>query len=234
MDVILTEVENGKSKFIFPSLPEEVKGTNRTNYQSYDILSYGEVKIPKGMKLTEISFDGIFFGAAKRNESIVKQWVKPAECEKILKNWQEKGTVLRLMVTETNVNIDVTISSFECTDYGGYGNKKYSLEFVQYRSLKVYTTDELKIVKFVKKTITRPAPLRRIKEATLYGRAIRCGPLPENFTVVLDRTGQRYTVQTNRPLSPPPEDTGDRAVTMDTGFTLELSWLSRTRKEADT
>ena len=26
MDVILTEVENGKSKFIFPSLPEEVKG----------------------------------------------------------------------------------------------------------------------------------------------------------------------------------------------------------------
>ena len=53
MDVILTEVENGKSKFIFPSLPEEVKGTNRTNYQSYDILSCGEVKIPKGMKLTE-------------------------------------------------------------------------------------------------------------------------------------------------------------------------------------
>ena len=113
MDVILTEVENGKSKFIFPSLPEEVKGTNRTNYQSYDILSYGEVKIPKGMKLTEISFDGIFFGSAKKNESIVKQWVKPAECEKILKNWQEKGTVLRLMVTETNINIDVTVSSFE-------------------------------------------------------------------------------------------------------------------------
>ena len=109
------------------------------------------------MKLTEISFDGIFFGSAKKNESIVKQWVKPAECEKILKNWQEKGTVLRLMVTETNINIDVTVSSFECTDYGGYGNKKYSLEFVQYRSLKVYTTDELKIVKFVKKTVTRPA-----------------------------------------------------------------------------
>lgn len=157
MDVSLTEVENGKSKFIFPSLPEEVSGRNRTNYQSYDILSYGEVKIPKGMKLTEISFEGIFFGEAKKNESIVKQWIKPAECEKILKNWQEKGTVLRLMVTETNINIDVTISDFECTDYGGYGNKKYSLEFVQYRSLKVYTTDELKIVKFVKKTVTRPA-----------------------------------------------------------------------------
>ena len=61
----------------------------------------------------------------------MKQWIKPAECEKILKNWQEKGTVLRLMVTETNINIDVTISDFECTDYGGYGNKKYSLEFVQ-------------------------------------------------------------------------------------------------------
>ena len=79
MDIILTEVENGKSKFIFPSLPEEVKGTNRTNYQSYDILSYGEVKIPKGMKLTEISFDGIFFGESKRNESIVKQWIQTVD-----------------------------------------------------------------------------------------------------------------------------------------------------------
>lgn len=157
MDIYLTEVENGKSKFVFPSLPEEVKGQSRTNYQTYDIISYGEVKIPKGMKPTEISWDGIFFGAAKKNESIVKQWRKPSECEKILKNWQEKGTVLRLMVTGTNINIDVTISSFECTDYGGYGNKKYSIEFTQFRSLKVYTTDELKIVKFVKKTTTRPA-----------------------------------------------------------------------------
>ena len=70
MDVSLTEVENGKSKFIFPSLPEEVSGRNRTNYQSYDILSYGEVKIPKGMKLTEISFEGIFSERRKKTSPL--------------------------------------------------------------------------------------------------------------------------------------------------------------------
>lgn len=157
MDIQLTEVENGTSKFIFPSLPEEIKGSSQTNYQSYDILSYGTIKIPKGMEPDEISWDGIFFGEAKKNESIVKNWIKPAECEKILKNWQEKGTVLRLMVTETNINLDVTISKFTCKEYGGYGNIEYSIEFLQYKYLKVYTTDELKITKFVKKTVTRPA-----------------------------------------------------------------------------
>ena len=157
MDVSLTEVENGKSKFIFPSLPEEVSGkkSDELSVLRYPVLWRGEN--PQRNEAYRDFVRGDFFRRGEKNESIVKQWIKPAECEKILKNWQEKGTVLRLMVTETNINIDVTISDFECTDYGGYGNKKYSLEFVQYRSLKVYTTDELKIVKFVKKTVTRPA-----------------------------------------------------------------------------
>lgn len=157
MDVQLTEVATGKGRFVFPSLPEEIKVSSQTNYQSYDILSLGKVKIPFGMQPKEVSWDGVFFGESKKNESIVRNWVKPAECEKILKNWQEKGTVLRLMVTGTSINVDVTISDFDCTDYGGYGNKKYSVKFVQYKTLKIYTTDELKITKYVKKTVTRPA-----------------------------------------------------------------------------
>ena len=158
MDIYLTESGSGGRRFTFPSLPERIKVKNATNYQTYEILSAGAVKIPKGMEPATVAWDGIFFGKAKRGESIVKHWIKPSECEKTLQNWQENGTVLRLMVTDTNINMDVTISSFTCEEAGGYGNKEYSLEFVGYKYLKVYTTDELEIVKFVKKTKTRPAP----------------------------------------------------------------------------
>ena len=96
----------------------------------------------------------------------MKTWVKPSECEKTLQNWQEKGTVLRLMVTGTNINIDVTISSFTCEEVGGFGNKEYKIEFIRYKYLKIYTTDELKIVKFVKKTNTRPAPAAPANKGT--------------------------------------------------------------------
>lgn len=158
MDIYLTETGSGGRRFCFPSLPERIKVKNSTNYQNYDILSMGSVKLPQGMEPTTVAWDGVFFGEAKKGESIVKQWTKPSECEKTLQNWQEKGTVLRLMVTDTNINVDVTISSFICEEAGGFGNKEYSVEFVDYKSLKLYTTDELKIVKFVKKTKTRPAP----------------------------------------------------------------------------
>lgn len=166
MDIYLTETGSGGRRFTFPSLPERIRVKNSTNYQSFDILSMGTIKIPKGMTPTTISWEGVFFGEAKKKESIVKTWVKPSECEKTLQNWQEKGTALRLMVTGTNINIDVTISSFTCEEVGGFGNKEYKIEFIRYKYLKIYTTDELKIVKFVKKTNTRPAPAAPANKGT--------------------------------------------------------------------
>ncbi len=158
MNIFLTETGRWGKMFFFPSLPERIRVKSSTNYQTYDILSMGSIKIPQGMEATTVAWDGVFFGEAKKRESIVKYWIKPSECEKRLRHWQENGTVLRLMVTETNINMDVTISSFICEEAGAFGNKEYSLEFSRYKYLKVYTTDELKIAEFVKKIKTRPAP----------------------------------------------------------------------------
>ena len=55
-------------------------------------------------------------------------------------------------------NLDVTISSFQPIEYGAYGNIKYSITFVEKRPLKIYTTKELKIASFTKKTKPRNGP----------------------------------------------------------------------------
>lgn len=72
MDIYLTETGSGGRRFTFPSLPERIRVKNSTNYQSFDILSMGTIKIPKGMTPTTISWEGVFFGEAKKKESIVK------------------------------------------------------------------------------------------------------------------------------------------------------------------
>lgn len=41
---------------------------------------------------------------------------------------------------------------------GAYGNIDYSITFTIYKELKIYTTSELKIAAFVKKTVPRPTP----------------------------------------------------------------------------
>lgn len=156
MDIRLIPVGNG-SKFTFPALPEKVSGKYAAKYQSFDIISQGTVKVPKGTDVAEFSWDGVFFGKSKKNEPIVrtKSWKEPNECVKILYDFMKNETVLNLIVTDTWINVDVTISSFTAKPVGAYGNIEYSIDFVQKKALQIYTTKELKIATFVKKTKPR-------------------------------------------------------------------------------
>lgn len=147
MDIKL--LPNGKSenRFVFPSLPEEIKVGNSAKYQSFNIISQGTVKVPKGTDVKDISWSGEFFGEAKKREALVKTqyYMAPDKCVKKLEDWMKDGTVLNLIVTGTWINIDVTISSFKATPYGAFGNVKYDISFEEVRELNIYTTKELKI-----------------------------------------------------------------------------------------
>lgn len=147
INIKLVTVGKKKKKFTFPALPEKITYKNASKYQSFDIISKGTIKVPRGTDVAEVSWEGEFFGKSKKNETIVKKkyWKKPSECVKILKKYMEKGTVLNLIISGTWVNIDVTISSFQAVSYGAYGNIRYSITFVEKKALKIYTTDELKI-----------------------------------------------------------------------------------------
>lgn len=154
----LRDVSTGRT-FTFPANPETISGTMAAKYQSFDIISKGTVKVPVGTDVSEIKWNGEFFGESKRYESIVlrEYYMPPNLCISLLREWQEAGQVLNLIVTDTWINLDVTISSFSPEVYGAYGNVKYSIGFVQAKDLKIYTTDELKIAEFVK-TVPRNEP----------------------------------------------------------------------------
>ena len=146
MNIKLIEVGKKGSSFTFPALPESIRGSLGAKYQSFDIISKGTVKVPKGTDVTTIRWDGEFFGKSKKKEPIVqkKNYQTPEKCIKQLRKWQKDGTVLNLIVSKTWINIDVTISSFTPEVYGAFGNVKYSIEFAQAKDLKIYTVKELK------------------------------------------------------------------------------------------
>lgn len=149
MDIKLIPVGNG-STFTFPALPEKIQGKYGAKYQSVDIISQGTVKMPKGTDVAEFSWDGVFFGKSKKKEAIVRtsSWKEPNECINILYDFMKNETVLNLIVTETWINMDVTISSFQPRAIGAYGNIEYSITFVQKKALQIYTTNELNIATF--------------------------------------------------------------------------------------
>ena len=67
MDILirLAEIGNNKKTFVFPSNPESIRGPIGAKYQSFDIISKGTIKVPKGMDITEIKWEGEFFGQTK-------------------------------------------------------------------------------------------------------------------------------------------------------------------------
>lgn len=143
--------------FYFASLPESIRRSYGAKMQSFDIISKGTVKVPKGIQPNEYSWEGVFFGKSKKKETIVKKkyWKDPKKCVKTLRAWMQKGTVLNLVISGTGINTDVVISSFEAEHFGAYGNIRYTIKLMQKRTLKIYTTKELKIATFVKKTKER-------------------------------------------------------------------------------
>lgn len=154
MDIILTDVKDSKNSFLFPALPEKIDVSASAKYRSYDLVNGKSYKLPKGKECDEISWTGTFFGPgryglAKDGKKVSmffpkKEYVAPKECLKTLKRWMGNGKVLRLMITETGVNLDVTISKFDTSFEGGSGDVSYTITFVQYHDLNIYTMKELK------------------------------------------------------------------------------------------
>lgn len=160
--------------FYFASLPENIQGSMTASMQSFDVISKGTIKVPKGTGVKEIKWNGEFFGKSKKKEPIVKRkrWKAPKKCVNQLKKWMNNGVVLNLVISGTWINMDVTISALSVEEYGAYGNIKYTITLTQYRNLKIYTTKELKNKSGKKKTKERA------------GKEESSGSAKGNYTVV--------------------------------------------------
>lgn len=139
-DIFLTDLAT-KKKFQFPSLPQEVKINKSTSYCSYHILDLGEVQFPNGNAPDEVSWEGVFYGPARSDDSfLIRQWVSPSTAHSTLTQWKEKGTPLKLVVAGTPINLDVTIAAYEGNFSGGFGDLTYSISFVKYQDITIKVT----------------------------------------------------------------------------------------------
>lgn len=139
----LTNIETSESVQLC-MIPESVKARSESNFRTFNIIERGEVKIPKGEQLTQISWNGILPGARILLYNFVNHaaWEQPIEIIKVFKRWREEGAKLKLLVTQTPVNMDVYIKSFDYTASGGQGNYEYSIDLIAAKELKILTVAE--------------------------------------------------------------------------------------------
>lgn len=152
MDIYLDLLETGDS-LQFPLLPESIETNIGNQFASYQILGQGEIRVPSGQSLDEISWKGIFPGECRQISPYIRQWIAPLDAYGFLQNVKSQaGTSkkCRLLITETAVNIDVYLTKLSGEYVGGQGDFFYEISFVQAKDLRVSTTSEA--------TVERPEP----------------------------------------------------------------------------
>lgn len=137
MEIYLTDLETN-TRLRFPMLPESINVQTATQFYNYQIIKIGEVRLPSGESLQGISWNGILPGERRKNEPYIKKWKNPASIHKQLRSYRAKK--LKLMVTETVINLNVYISNYTFDLANGYGDISYSIQFVQAKDLKVYAS----------------------------------------------------------------------------------------------
>ena len=147
MKIILTEVDTG-NYMTFPMLPEAINVECGTRFSSYDIMNVGEVKLPLGEELTRFSWKCTIPGEKRQRKNADGSFINPYlvvghGAPKKVQEWfsylKNSGVKCRLLITETPINHDVYIESYNMTYSGGFGDYECDISFVHAKELKVST-----------------------------------------------------------------------------------------------
>ena len=207
MDIYLTDLSSYR-RLRIPLLPDRLSIKTAAHTITASIIQSGEIKIPRGSTLTGYSWNGVFPSEALENASYVFDWQEPARIVAQIKEWEEKGTTLRLMVTDLSINADVFIETFN-GDYYGVGDFSYTISLTTLRKLTVTTvpappvpvvqpdttpaTETTTTNKQYGKVKTKGSRLNIRKKASTSSSVI--GKLQNGETVeILGRTGNWYIV----------------------------------------
>lgn len=138
MDFYLSDSTGHRMQFTMN--PVEVSLQDGPRVESYSVVALGQISTPRGQTPSVISWDGVLAGAGRKDQPYVKSWQDPLALDKQLRTWANGGATLKLLVTNTPINLSVYISKFTSKFSGGLGDIKYSIELTERRQIKVGTS----------------------------------------------------------------------------------------------
>lgn len=130
--------QNDKN-FRFAVIPPEYELLSENNNTQVVINALGEINLLGKRKLKSITLSS-FFPAQNYYFCQYTSFPSPQESVTIIEKMKNSG-VLHLVMTETPINMDCTIESFVWGENDGTKDINFSIEFKEYRKVKIFTPD---------------------------------------------------------------------------------------------
>jgi len=157
MDFYLTAPDG--SRIHLPVNPERITAQTESKIQTFEVINLGDVALPRGITPARLSWESFFPGEARKDAIFVREWQDPKSLVGTISGWRRNNTKVRLLVTETPLNLDCYIETFEHTWGGGYGDAQYRIELVEARELLVVAEGEARqATTAAGVALARPAP----------------------------------------------------------------------------
>lgn len=122
-------------KFIIPITPRRYEMKTAQNNETLDILDFGEAMLFGNAKLKRLSFSS-FFPHPKHDYPFIVGDVKtPIECVELLTKWKEAKKPIRVIITDSPVNLMMGLREFTYREQDGTRDIYYKLSFVEYKEL---------------------------------------------------------------------------------------------------
>lgn len=122
-------------RFVIPVTPKTYKVETEQNNRVVDILDTGEAQLFGNRKLKRLSFSCFFPQPNHAYPFVVGDDRSPSEYVELLEKWKEGKKAVRVIITDSPVNLMMSIKSFDYREQDGSRDIYYELKFIEWRDL---------------------------------------------------------------------------------------------------
>ena len=140
---MLTEIWfKTKDKAIrLPVIPSEFERVIEAGAETNAIIGLGDVAVLTSNGLAQLSLSS-FFPNKEYSFNEYSNVPKPYDMVRYFKEWKNKGTVVRVIFTGTDINQEMYITNFAYGEKDGTGDVYYNMDLLEYRPIIVPTITE--------------------------------------------------------------------------------------------
>lgn len=128
-------LSSNSEKFIVPVTPLNYEVKTAQDNETIDILDFGEAMLFGNAKLKRLSFS-CFFPHPKHDYPFVVGDIKtPNEWVELLTKWKEAKKPVRVIITDSPVNLMIGLKEFTYREQDGSRDIYYKVSFIEYKEL---------------------------------------------------------------------------------------------------
>lgn len=136
MDIFMS-INNREQVIQLPIVPSEFKIASPVNHETYTTINQGDMKLIGQRGLKSLGIDTFFPSKVYpfNRDNTYKGW----EYVEIFEAWIDRRLPIRLVATNTPINMLMTIDSFEYGLQDGSGDVYYSMQLSHFKEIILQT-----------------------------------------------------------------------------------------------